>query len=377
MPARRDALVTPRLDGWLVGGAAVVLWIVFLGVHALGISVTTPAPAPLAWLLAAVTATHFGISYHLGYAEGGRAVRRHPLSLLLVPIATAALVVVAWLQPQAWFTSRLLEALLLAVFSLTTWHYIKQSYGVARLEASLNGVHLSGRDVAVLRYGLYPLWALSLASLYVRHGTGSAFGYHLGIGLLPTWTGGVLRIACAVAGLLTVATFVHVHHREHRMPWSVWTPHVAAFLWVAFAPNFETLIISLASIHALQYLACAHGAEVALAEHRDQPQPMVWRLWVFGAAAAAGLFLSSWSAPLIALVAGHRDLPAIYPAGVFVLLNLHHYAIDAAIWRTRGAHVQRLVGRPRVDSEPAGTPHDAGDHVGLGLGVVAHGLPVT
>jgi hypothetical protein len=118
-------------------------------------------------------------------------------------------------------------------------------------------------------------------------------------------------------------------------------------LWVAFAPSFESLVVVLAAIHAVQYLACARSAEAAWAEQRRQPQPLLWLVCVFGASSAAGLFLSSWSAPLIAFLAGQRDMPAIYPAGMFLLLNLHHYAIDAAIWRTRGSHVQRITARAR------------------------------
>ena len=30
----------------------------------------------------------------------------------------------------------------------------------------------------------------------------------------------------------------------------------------------------------------------------------------------------------------------------FVALNVHHYAIDAAIWRSRGEHIRRIVQGP-------------------------------
>ena len=44
-----------------------------------------------------------------------------------------------------------------------------------------------------------------------------------------------------------------------------------------------------------------------------------------------------------------RILRWLHDSGVReVVLNLHHYAMDAAVWRSQGAHLRRLV--PQADA---------------------------
>ena len=88
------ALVHPLVDGWLLGGIGVVSWLL---VSPIGFGRTlAPVTGGLAWLIAGVTAAHFGSSYHLAYGTGLTAVKRNPVPLAVVPalLALASLVTV-------------------------------------------------------------------------------------------------------------------------------------------------------------------------------------------------------------------------------------------------------------------------------------------
>lgn len=365
MGAHSDGLVSARADGWLVGGAAIALWFVITAQRLLHAPAVPGISGGLYWFFLTLTAAHFGVSYHLAYADRDAGVRRHPLALVAGPAVTAAAVVVAWVLPGAHGSRDVLGVLISTVFALTIWHYAKQAYGVARLGGALAGARVSRGQNLVLRYSLYPLWFLSLVELGTKGRGGSMFGYPVGIGLFPPWMTSLTRGLCVVALVAFAATIAMMSRQAGRlMPAAVWAPHVAGFLWIAFGPGYQSAAIVLASLHALQYLACVHRAERTWAVARSQPQANLWLLCVFGAAAAGGLFLTNWLAPALAATVGGGSTTGTFGAGLFVVLNLHHYAMDAVMWRSSGTHVKRMVrpsgatfAAPRADLG-VGWPHD-------------------
>jgi hypothetical protein len=77
---------------------------------------------------------------------------------------------------------------------------------------------------------------------------------------------------------------------------------------------------------------------------------------VFGGAACAGLLLTLWVPQWLDRRLGIDGVPLLATAGLFVFLNLHHYLIDAVIWRSRGDLVRSLVTPPAAATQlsPAG-----------------------
>jgi hypothetical protein len=290
----------------------------------------------LGWVLLAAVAAHFGVSYHLAYADRAAGPARHPWALVIVPAAATAAVVVAW----SWHVS--FRALVTLVFVLTIWHYVKQAYGVARLGAALDGVRIGAGTNMVLRYSLYPLWLLSLVRLTTSGHNGYMFGYRVGADILPGWTLRLAELLCA-AGLVTLAVAVGSLCRQSGrvVSGTVWAPHLAGFAWIAFAPSYQSAAAVLAATHGVQYLACAHRAERTWASERAQEQPALWMVSILAASAVGGLFATSWLAPLVAHFSGTTT--SAVAVGLFVVLNLHHYAIDAVMWRSAGTHVRRMV----------------------------------
>ena len=82
-PAR--PLVHRRIDGWLLGGFGVVAWLAVTRLPGLERPLIGSFSGVAGGLLLAIAAAHFGLSYHLAYAGGAAAVRRHPIALFATP----------------------------------------------------------------------------------------------------------------------------------------------------------------------------------------------------------------------------------------------------------------------------------------------------
>jgi len=363
-PGAPPALVARGVDGLLVGWLAVGTWVtVWLGGR-LGWDASFIDLSVVYWAGAVITAAHFGLSYHLAYRGGPRAVRERPVALAYGPAAllavlcgTVALSLAAGPDAARTVTSWLITS----VYVMTSWHYVKQVYGVGRVGAAFAKLKLDTWDVRILRYGLYPLWFLGAAQMFVRNGGSYLAGYHFGFAIFPDATRDVLRVLALASALPLLVCFVRVARRSgRRVPSMMLAPYVAAFLWLGLPTNPVLALLLLAPFHALQYLAIGHRAEVAIADE-DAVGP-VWWLNVFAGAACGGLLLSRWAPQLLdARFAGH-DGPRLFAAAFFVFLNLHHYLIDASIWRSKGGLVKAVVRGPaaRAASAPAAEPVPVG-----------------
>jgi hypothetical protein len=344
-------MVHRRVDGWLLGGVAVASWV---AVGPFGFVRGAPTGVLLGAVLT-IAAMHFGASYHLAYGDGIASVRRHPYALLGVPIAlaVAAAVVVAGASSGAGWAKPTLRALLVSVFTLTAWHYVKQAFGVGMLVARSHGLRPSKRQVLILRYGLYPLWVFNALLMWERGRGATYFGYDLTYNVLPPSVEPALLVLAAAVLAVCLLTVIELSWRARRFPpLGLWGTYVAAGLWFLVRPNYVSATVVFAGLHGLQYLVCAHRAEVDLAVERHEPNLLHRWLCVFGGAAAGGLLLSSWL-PQATDKLAFGALPVLVPALIFVALNLHHYAIDAVIWRSGGEHVVRISKGPRVEADVA------------------------
>lgn len=356
MSAPRMPLVLVRrgFDGLLVGWLAVIVWIAVFAAGQFGIEARIPALSVIYWTGAVITAAHFGLSYHLAYRAGPDALRQRPLALLwgpLVLVGVLAFTTIVSLRGGTAVTTRTTEALISAVYLATTWHYVKQVYGVGRVGAVYAGISLTSREVTVLRYGVYPLWFLGAAQVLVRRRASGMGHFLFGYDILPAAAVPVLQ-AIAVCSALPVACVVATAvRRTRRFPSLLVAPYAAAFLWLSLPTNPTLTVLLLAPFHALQYLAIGHRAEVSLATETPDAHGVMWWLNIFAGAACGGLLLSRW-APAYLDDTLSRPGALLFTAAFFVFLNLHHYLIDASIWRSKGDLVKSLVRRNAAVASP-------------------------
>jgi hypothetical protein len=349
-PTDAPVLVSRHVDGWLVGWLAVLVWIAAFASQHLGISVGLNVTMAVYWVGAVITAAHFGLSYHLAYSSGVSAIRARPFALLVAPAILAlvlAATVAVSLESGTTSTTWLTSALITSVYLATTWHYIKQVYGVGRVGAAFAGISLTAADVRVLRYGLYPLWFLGAAQLLIRGSGYNLVGYRVGFSLLPAAALGGLRALAICCAIPVAVVFAQLRARSGSWPPALLVaPYAAAFVWLGLPPNLILTLLLLAPFHALQYLAIGHRAELAVAASRPGPHGAFWWLNIFAGAACGGLLLSRWLPQLLdAHLRNGGQGPLLFAAAFFVFLNVHHYVIDASIWRSKGELVRAMVRR--------------------------------
>jgi hypothetical protein len=117
-------------------------------------------------------------------------------------------------------------------------------------------------------------------------------------------------------------------------------------VWLGLPTDPVLTLLLLAPFHALQYLAVGHRAEVAVAADRPGRHGVLWWLNIFAGAACGGLLLSRWAPQFLDAHIGAARGPLLFTAAFFVFLNLHHYLIDASIWRSKGELVKAMVRKP-------------------------------
>ena len=302
---------------------------------------------PVYWVLLALTGTHFGASYHLAYGQGRSQVRRQWLPLVGVPVGLAlvatALCVAALMGAQS-LANGGVRFLLALVFTLTSWHYIKQVYGVMRVGASLRGLRIDKTEAQVLRYGLYPLWLLQAVHVWAGR-TGRSFGgLEAGYDIVPQQFVDGLYWVTWLSMPVLAGVFVRLAVRLRAVPpAAVWTPYAVGFLWYLWPPDFVVMILMFGALHGLQYLACAHRAEMAWGVERGAQNKVWWWSSVFGGALATGFLLVYWLPQILTNAAAATALGTLPAALLFAFFNLHHYAVDASIWRFGGEHIRRIT----------------------------------
>lgn len=344
------ALVHPAVDGWLLGGVAIAAWFAFTPLE--GGAAPVAATGLVGTLFLVLGAAHFGGTYHLAYGLPAEVRRRYRWALIGAPAAIALAVVAiivanaAGAHEQA---STLVRWLFIAVFSLTGWHYIKQAFGVAVLSARQHGIRPTRTESLTLRYAFYPVWAVTLGRVWIEDSGSRYRGIDVTVDVLPSGTGTFLR-AVAILGLaVAFGVMIRAGARARAVPpMGMWAPYAAGGLWLLYSPGVIGASVVLAGLHGLQYLACVHRAELDWAHEQGETAiPTQW-LSIMGGALAAGLLLASWLPSILDSSLVTPATPGLYGSLVFIALNLHHYAIDAAIWRHDGPHIARISKGPQA-----------------------------
>ena len=361
------ALVHRSLDGWLLGGFGIVAWLAVTDLPGPGGPLLGPLNSTTVWILLAFASAHFGASYHLAYGDGTTSLRRHPLALVWVPLALVAAItaIVVMMEVNSVGSADwLLRALLILVFSTTGWHYIKQAYGVAMLSMKLRGIRPRPLEIRALRYGFYPIWFVDLMDVWAHGKRATYRRYDVGIELFPRWVEQSARLLAGscVVGVIAVLFVVAARSRQ-LPPMGAWAPYVAGGLWFVLPPSYLSAAAVIGATHSVQYLTCVHRAEVNWGRERGERNMLHWWLCVFGGATAGGFLAATWLPDLITRATPNLPLPGVIGAMAFVMLNLHHYAIDASMWRSGGQHVRRIVSGPQaVESEMAAPVWQSGGH---------------
>lgn len=313
---------------------------------------------------------HFAVTYALFYEDTkeralGAAFPpslrwKYVLAGFVVP-----LVLVGWSAVAiAMRSAHVLGAMIETMFLLVGWHYVKQGFGVLAVLSARRGVFYSARERYVLLFHGYAGWAYAWASP-ADPGT---LREEKGV-LFTSWARSVAleRVTFAVFVVSAVALVVMLvarARREKKLPHP--TPLVAylASIWAwSIYTGIDPLVRYVnPALHSVQYLFMVHLLKGNEARTREGPphfeRSATTRIALLALTACVlGLFLfhgvgQGLDAVLVAKKDRLSDLgPTPYFAAIYVMVNLHHYVMDAVLWRRENPKTRYLRDDPVRSSE--------------------------
>ncbi len=360
---------TPRpfVEFLLVGGLTLVLFpLAWLAERTVGLDAAELAVGFTTFHAAYVlNDPHFSVTYLLFY----RNARERAFASALAPAQRARYWFAGVLAPlalSAWTvwaiangSARALGTLLELMFALVGWHYVKQGFGVLLVLAGRRGVRYAANERKILLFHALSGWAFAWANPAApsREVEEKAVVY-MALAhprALELATGA----AFVVSACLLAAMLVSKARRERRPPpvaplvgflASIWA-------WSVFSSADPLMLYVVPALHSLQYLYFvwllrrneAREAEAAPYFGR----PIQQKLLALAAAAVALGVVQFHLAPSLldfsrllvprGTASTLADLgPTPWFAGVYAVINIHHYLMDTVIWRRENPETRYL-----------------------------------
>jgi hypothetical protein len=295
---------------------------------------------------------HFSVTYLLFYerararAVGGEFRGAQRLRYVLAGVVAPA-ALVGW-AGSALFTrsSYSLGLLIQLMFLLVGWHYVKQGFGVMTVLAARRGVRFTRVERLAVLAHCYAGWAYAWASPYDPGKEVEEKGVVYTTIAHPH---GLERLTLAVF-LATAALLVFVLVRksvhERRLPLA--TPLVAmlcsVWVWSVYSSVDPLVVYAIPALHSLQYLYFVWLLKGGEAREREGPPWFERSIGARLVLLAVPTLLIGWvlfhGAPstlddfLVPRSSRFTDLGATpYFAALFAVVNIHHYFMDAVLWR--------------------------------------------
>ncbi len=334
-------MMSPWLDGAAVGGLSIVgMTLAFTYGFLFEGSFGTFVKSDFIVLAILINAPHFRASYRLLY-HSRKSIVASPWAAIYVPLILLALLVYRMLGPNG---DQLADGILVVASVYLAVHYTGQAWGMVASYGYLLGTRFEPTERLAIRSGMWAL--LVLHALIALDGRGP-FGAWLSPEQGRTLYAWLFRATCVVAGLSIFSGlfgFLRAHRRGDRVPMRAVLPWLSLYFWYPTWLMIPGGPLWVQLSHALQYLAFPMRVEANRFRARSD-RPLVPHLaLVYLVLVLAGIvFLKG--PPLMTRMVG----PGWYSEpwmrdgfGTFVLLiNIHHFFIDGALWKLRNPEVRR------------------------------------
>jgi hypothetical protein len=291
----------------------------------------------LSWV---VNWPHFMFSYQLLYWDQRRALFRkisYVWAGFVVPLLLVA--ILAW--GFYWRHGRIFGHVVQLMFLTVGWHYVRQTFGTMVVVSARRRFFLAPPERRAVLASLYSLWALSFVG-----GSDGARADFYGLRYRSFHFPLAIRIAVVVVAavaLMVALGMLFARHRRGRgtMPWVAWISYMSIYIWFLPMISHPQFLLAVPLFHSLQYFLCVGGMKKS--EWLRRRQGWSWP------ARAAGFYLVAvvLGAALFWLIphqvdarmgewapwAAERWTPALFAAFFTLFINIHHYFVDAVLWR--------------------------------------------
>lgn len=352
------SLYNPFLDFFLLGGGSLFM---LLAIRALSGAMELSVGWSLAttlFLANFINHPHFACSYQIFYGN----FREKLLSPAYEPSLRVRYLVIGIVAPIAIAGSMALlvacnnaHALGLAanlMFLLVGWHYVKQGYGMAMLDATLKRAFFKEEEKTPLLRNAYAVWLLAwlLVNYLAKDRAPSYYGIPYVALPVPAW---VLALSAAGAATTTVQCLTmlrRMHDQGRSLAWNGLVAYsVSLYAWLLMRDPIVVLWIPL--FHSLQYIAVVWRFQA----NRFKAIPFRrvdyrYRLLTFFALSLTLGYYMFWHVPawLDANVAYDKQVfgSSLFFFLLWVFINVHHYLLDTVMWRKGNPEVKRHLFAP-------------------------------
>ena len=305
---------------------------------------------------------HFSVTYLLFYGDAVARVRaretppwqraRYVLAGLVAPV-----VLVAWaLAGLLTRSPHTLGLLIQAMFFLVGWHYVKQGFGVMTVLSARRGVRFLPRErLAILAHCLAG-WAYAWASPYDPGKEVEEKGVVYTTIAHPPGLERLTHVVFLGTALVLAGVLLAKWRRERRL--AIGTPLVAVlcsiWVWSVYSSADPLVIYAIPALHSLQYLYFVWLMKGGEAREREGPpwfeRSARTRLGLLAVSAVGLGWILFHGAPsalddfLVPRRSRLTDMgPTPYFAALYAVVNIHHFLMDAVIWRRENPKTRYLV----------------------------------
>lgn len=364
----------PVADVVMLGGASVLAFLLLL-LWSPSTSQTVVLGGVMMVLANFVNHPHFAHSYQIFYGSWTelRSVvmplelrRRWYLAGVILPISLALwlfLGLVFWHRGESWPLAVSINLL----GALVGWHYVKQGFGMAMMDAALKKRFWAARARRAMLWNAYACWA---AAWVLINSTGAGSGYWGLFGLSLVVPPTLIAVVCGVAAVSSVWVGLEVYRTltywrvQNKLPYRAMPLSglvaylITLYLWTVFAWAYPAYLIVIPFFHSLQYLTVIWSYKRNEFDDREAKPRSLVQFWLVGVLLGA---LGFWIVPVLidyfwtgyVPYWGDMTQPALMLASVWIFINVHHYLIDNVLWRQ---------GNPKVNKYLFGAPGAEGEH---------------
>lgn len=331
----QGALFSPKLDFPLTSGlsilvvGAMILWSLTQSGLGQG-AANSDTLGKLLLLQVLINWPHFMVSYWVLYTNP-RAWRDYPGATVIVP---AVLLAITYAASFPMLGGSGVQSLGVGVSTVIwifaglylAWHYTGQTWGVMMSFGHLSGLKLTATERLVLRNGLrvmvgwHVVWAVQTLAPLPYVGLIQSPAAMMGLNVLAILAFGTGAVALVRAARRTGAIDLRIV--------GAW---LALYMWYLLLFLWPDAYLVVQLSHALQYLGFPLRLELNRSGHPQRITRMV-AIYLF-------CVLSGF---LVFLLPSHLVVDATQPtllAMLGVLINIHHYYTDSAIWKLRRSDV--------------------------------------
>ncbi len=345
-----EAIVSPWVDFWCVGGLSVLLMI---GITAYILSQQLTVGyiegdinvIDLFLFQLLLNWPHFVISYKILYSKKDN-FKKYPMATTYVPVVLLSICLLSFLfvdennlpsfavhqQTAHYFW-------LLAAFYLA-WHYTGQAWGMIAVFTNIANIKFLDWEAKALR--------LSTKSMIIWHVVWGIQGVDVGSELAflrLDWAMPTINTMAFVTFCLGLYTFLNIYKRVGYIEARMMIPWLALYLWylVLYLDPSSFMLVQLS--HCLQYMIFPVRVEVnTLVTSQKKSQSVTFKQWFKGIrlyvvtvilGAVIFYFPELW-------MSNSKGLASIATM-LALAVNIHHYYTDSAIWKIRDKAVFNML----------------------------------